>query len=57
MQQGIVLVLITLSIMLPDHVGPPQHSDPTRWLRSWYERVCADWRAHAVVASVETERR
>jgi hypothetical protein len=37
------------------HVGPPQHSDPTGWLRSWYERVCADWRAHAVFASIETE--
>jgi hypothetical protein len=34
------------------HVGPPRHSDPTRWLRSWYERVCM--RAHAVFASVET---
>jgi hypothetical protein len=37
------------------HVGPPQHSYPTRWVRSWYERVCADWRAHAVFASIETE--
>jgi hypothetical protein len=34
------------------HVGPPRRSAPTRWLRSRYERVCADWHAHAVFASV-----